>query len=305
MGFLSKIWKGIKGVVKGVLKVFSPILKPIGKILGSKWGKAIMLALSVFTMGASLMAGFSAFQSTAGSFLTKFIAGGKAFVGRMFGIKQADQAGGEMAGKAGDASNIVQGDAVNPGDLLGTTTEGGIAAGGSGSGAFGPGPTGDVMQRAVTGPGSAGGAAGQGAMLPPGAGDSALLGALKSPPPGVPGGGGGGGGGNWLSNAAKSAWEFAKSEPGLQILGGALEGYQQGKRDDAFLAEQRRIDDMWRNPNDPGMLGIEGSRQQLEDYNAPRGLAGAGGRLAYGQAQENIRNYVPSVPYQPELTGGA
>lgn len=63
MGFLSDIWKGVKSAVKSVgnalKKVFKPILKPFAKILGSKFGKLAMLAVSVFTGGAALISAFS------------------------------------------------------------------------------------------------------------------------------------------------------------------------------------------------------------------------------------------------------
>ena len=54
MGLFSKIKKAVKSVVKSVKKVFKKIIKPFAKILNNKWVKGILLATSVFTMGASL-----------------------------------------------------------------------------------------------------------------------------------------------------------------------------------------------------------------------------------------------------------
>jgi hypothetical protein len=320
MGFFSSLWSGVKSVFKGVMKIFSPILKPLGKILNSGWGKALMLAMSVFTMGASLMAGFSAFTNTAGSFLAKFVAGGKAFIGSLLGQKPSEVgtaattpvAGGGAAGELAAQAQI------NPGQFVGD-----VSGGAAGSGAFGPGPTGDVMRQAVSGPG--GPAAGQGAMLPPGGGIAPPSPVAPTAPSVLPGGldpagtstkamtqmaakGGFGGGGtqkgNWLSRAAGKAWEFAKSEVGREVIGGMMEGYYQGKRDDAYYAEQRRIDDMWRNPNNPGRRGIEENRQRLENYNAPRGLSGAGSVYASRIARQNISEYQPSVPFTRAPGGG-
>lgn len=330
MGFFSSLWKGVKNVFKGVMKIFSPILKPIGKILNTGWGKALMLAMSVFTMGASLMAGYSAFTNTAGSFLTKFVAGGKAFIGSLLGKKPTEGGTGVATPTAGGgtAGEVAATQQINPGALLGDASQGGGAIQ-SGSGAFGPGATGDVMQQA-TSAGQTAGQTGAGAMLPPGGG----VAPPAAVPPGMkPGAGvsippfsaGPQGMGTssvgkqmgqiaaqtapgqkmgfgtdtrgWLTKAAQGAWTFAKSETGREVIGGLMEGYYEGKRDDAYYAEQRRIDDMWRNPNNTGRRGIEANRQRLEDYNAPRGLAGAGSVYASRLARQNISEYQPSVPF--------
>jgi hypothetical protein len=326
MGFFSSLWKGVKSVFTGIMKIFSPILKPLGKILGTGWGKALMLALSVFTMGASLMAGYSAFTNTAGSFLTKFVAGGKAFIGSLLGKKPAEAgtaAAPPVAG-GGAAGELAAAEGINPGALLGDVSQGGGAIQ-SGSGAFGPGPTGDVMQQAVMAGGPGGG---QGAMLPPGGvapptvppgmkpgvgvdippfsagpqgmGTSAVgkqMGQIAAQPAAGQKFGFGTDTRGWLQKAAGKAWEFAKTETGREIIGGMMEGYYQGKRDDAYYAEQRRIDDMWRNPNDPGRRGIEEQRQRLSRFNAPQGMAGAGSVYASRIARQSISEYQPSVPF--------
>jgi len=53
MGLLSSAWKSVSN---GFKKVFGKVLKPFAKILNSKFFKVAMLAVSVFTMGASLLA---------------------------------------------------------------------------------------------------------------------------------------------------------------------------------------------------------------------------------------------------------
>jgi hypothetical protein len=334
MGFFSSIWSGITSVFTGIMTIFSPILKPLGAILNSGWGKALMLAMSVFTLGTSLMAGASAWGVAAGegaSFMGKFVAGGKAFLSSALGIKPK---GGEQlaagtgvdvgvqAGSGGAAAQLQAGGAVNPGDLLAANVPGGGEVA-RGSMAMGPGPTGDVMQQVTTAGG--GGAAGSGAIpgLTPGAPGTPLSGATPPPTPSVLPGGIDPAGtsskamtkmaakptaaapqgfgtvketGNWLSKAANKAWEWANTDLGTEIIGGAMQGYYQGKRDDAYYAEQRRIDDMWRNPNDPGMIGIESSRQRTERYSPPRGLAGAPAIYANRLSQGAIENYAPSVP---------
>src|SRR5688572_24276062 len=80
MGLFSKIKKGIKGIFKGVKKAFKSVIKGVGKILSSKFGKILLGAIAVFTAGTALIAGAGAFTSTAGGFMTKFVAGAKEFV---------------------------------------------------------------------------------------------------------------------------------------------------------------------------------------------------------------------------------
>jgi hypothetical protein len=342
MGLFSSIWKGVKNVFSGIMKVFAPILKPIGKILNTGWGKAIMLAMSVFTLGGSLLAGGQTFMQTAGSFMDKFIAGGKEFITQALGLKPKAEKmvgtgveAGVQAGTETAASQLAAQQAGQAGELLTSGMPGGEAVGvagapPSGSMAMGPPPTGDTMMQAVQAGGE--GAAGQGAMLPSaeevaatyrpptptsglGAGEAAkpgfeIPGSQISAPDvlktgevaGMPLGQTEPG---WLSKAANAAWDwaktevprFAKSELGQELIGGAMEGYYQGKRDEAYYAEQRRIDDMWRNPNDPGRIGIESSRERMARFTPPRGLAGAPATYAQRIAQGAIENYAPSVPF--------
>ena len=62
MGLFSGIKKAFKSVWKGIKKVFKKVLAGVGKILNSKWGKALMLGLAIFTGGMALAGGFQAFS---------------------------------------------------------------------------------------------------------------------------------------------------------------------------------------------------------------------------------------------------
>ena len=118
MGLFSSIWKGVKNVFKGIMKVFSPILKPIAKILDTKWGKALMLAISVFTLGTALMAGGAAFsgaQAAGQGFLQSFVEGGKAFVKTLFGMSAETGPGAPPAeGALPAAQEVAAQTAINP-----------------------------------------------------------------------------------------------------------------------------------------------------------------------------------------------
>lgn len=86
MGFFSKIWKAVKSVFTGIKNVFKAILKPIGKLLNSSFGKALMIGLSIFTLGTAMVAGFQAFAaSNATGFMAKFVEGASAFMGSLTG----------------------------------------------------------------------------------------------------------------------------------------------------------------------------------------------------------------------------
>ncbi|MEE8482275.1 MAG: hypothetical protein V3S12_02890, partial [Acidiferrobacterales bacterium] len=183
MGLFSSIGKFFKKIWGGITKVFKAVMKPINKLLGSKLGKILMLAVSIFTMGASLLAGAQGFMSGTGGFISKFLNGGKAFlnslIGTKFDVAGADVAGGAAAGASNVATPPAPEGAVDAAAsvLEGTdpTAIGGLVEQGAGSSAFGPGPTGDVVQQA----------AGQGAMLPPGAGDAAKTAELLKKSTGV------------------------------------------------------------------------------------------------------------------------
>ncbi len=269
MGIFSSIWKGIKGIVSGIGKVFKAILKPIAKLFDSGFGKALMLGLAVFTMGASLIAGFEGFMQGSG-FIGRFINGGKAFLNTLLGTTFEVSGGGGSklatggieSGLPGDQSLVAGADA--PGEiLLGKEPPGGLS----------------------TPPN-----------LPPAPGGAPVPGSPTALPPTETG--------NWLSKAAKAAQKFATSPGGGTILGSVISGVGAGMRQKNEQDFESRVERMFANPNDPGMLALAS-----HDYNinAPRGLAPRTGQR-FSNTLDRIRsarNIGPSVPWRaPQPVGG-
>jgi hypothetical protein len=311
MGFFSSLWDGIKNVFKGILKVFAPILKPLGKFLNSGFGKVLMLVASVFTFGAALMAGGAAFSaaSAAGSgFMQAFIEGGKAFVSTLIGA--GAEAGAEGAATvSGEAAlaTAAETNALNPMALNAAEGAGAVAEGAAaGANALEAGKniaemganaidTAGNLATGATAAGSGGGgllsqagqAAGQVTSAPSVFNSAAANTALQTADTG-----------NWLTNAAKKAWDFAKSDTGQEILGSAAEGYFEAKKQDDAQDHDRRIDDMWNNPNDPGMKAL---REQEYEASVPNASY-----EAMRIVNERNRNYQPSVKYRgaPAPAGG-
>lgn len=245
MGLLSKIWEGVKNVFKGILKVFEPILKPLGKLMNSKFGKALMIGLSIFTLGTAMVAGYGAFtaaQAAGQGFISAFVEGGKVFLQTLVGQGPGDKLAetGSMADEAlqtskelGDMGQLVTetgGAAPTIAEAGSEAVKQGVMGSGtaleSGSMAFGPPPAGDTMNRAVT---AGGQASGQGAMLPQMPGDAAKIAELSKTSTGAIEAGGSGG--KWLSKAADAAKafaggvkDFAMSESGGQIGGALIQG---------------------------------------------------------------------------------
>ena len=158
MGLFSAIKKRFKKVWKGIKKVFKKVLAGVGKILNSKWGKALMIGLAVFTGGMALAGGFQAFSASAAagnSFMTNFVAGAKGFMSalanpveqakKMFGTAaQAGQAGATATKAAEVGAQELAGQAAT--EAVGqTAAEGAIqqAAGGIAEG------TANVAQQAA------------------------------------------------------------------------------------------------------------------------------------------------------------
>lgn len=251
MGLFSGIKKVVKNVFKGVKKVFSKVTKFVGKIAGSKWGKGLLLAAAVFTGGMALSAGLTGFTSTAGTFMTKFVAGAQQFMGALANpIGQAKTlmgsagAAAPTVGQAAQAAGAAA-EAAAPAEMIGA------AAGGAATPIEG---LTAAASKAI--PGQAAAAMGQGA----GAGVGAGAGA-----------GGGGGIGGMLAKGAGAALDFAKSSGGGTLLAGAIGGFAEGKQQEELLKEQERVrryyDKQWR---DPGKLAqLEGAVEG--DVNVPGG----------------------------------
>jgi hypothetical protein len=122
MGLLKKIGKRIKRVFRGVKKVFKKVTKFVGRAMKSKWGRALMIAATIFTMGAAagLWGGFGAAGAaaggaagaasgggaTAGGFFSKFVTGAKNFlgVGKGAGAAAAAGPGSALAAPAATAA---------------------------------------------------------------------------------------------------------------------------------------------------------------------------------------------------------
>jgi len=264
MGFLSKIGKGIKNVFGGIMKVFQPILEPVAKFLNTGLGKAIMIGLSIFTLGSAMIAAqgmYAATMASSGSFVQAFVAGGKQFFTTMLtgkGFEGAPAAPGAETVKAaaegassaietGGAGALTEGtsianeaaaEAAKISGNLEPVANVGAAAGevaGAGAGAVGGSELGTQAMQATTNPN----------MLSPGYGDKASLmkpGSMAESmtKPGATSAGSqttrmtdmaaqnnfgsGGDTGGWLSNAAKKAQAFAESEGGSNIIGKLIEG---------------------------------------------------------------------------------
>lgn len=322
MGFLSKLWKGVKNVFKGILKVFEPILKPLGKLLNSSFGKALMIGLSIFTLGSAMIAGAGAFSSgmAAGNgFISSFVEGGKVFLQTLTGMggEEAAKAGAEGAKLSAEGSsalkaatessnlNVVAGgtpELVGQGSQAGGLLSQGQQAGGM---AFGPGPTGDVMQRSVQ---AGGNVAGRGAMLPEMAGDAAKIAELTKPASSAiqtteKG--------HWLSKAADMGKnfvgglkDFAMSEGGGQVAGSLIQGVGNYYTEKDRQEFEDRIRREWsqgdRNANIRDMRTQSGRLGNLPTPSAS-GIATA----AQNTANQNARRPYYQRPYGATAgTGG-
>lgn len=287
MGIFSAIGDAFKSVFKGIAKVFSPILKPLGKLMNSSFGKALMIGLSIFTLGTAMVAGYAAFTANmaANGFVTAFVEGGKAFLTTLTGVGGGE--GGLLAPNATTSEAMISGSgaaadatalAMEQGGSAGVAGQSGIAGaesalegggalaeGASGSGAFGPGATGDVPMRAVTAGG--GPTTGQGAMLPEAAGDAAKVADLTAKNTGAITATGEQGG--WLSRAAEGAKEFAMSESGGQVIGSLVQGvgnYYTQKDQQEFDDRIRRD---WANKGGKGVKGVRAESARVGRIGIP------------------------------------
>src|SRR5262249_32995766 len=125
MGFLSKVAKSVK-------KGFKKVVGFVGKLASSKFGKILLAAVTIFTLGTALIAGASAFASTTGTFAAKFVTGAKAFAGALASplkaakglFNGAGAAAGEAAGAAGTAAAGEAAAAGAAGDAAGAAVAG-------------------------------------------------------------------------------------------------------------------------------------------------------------------------------------
>ena len=284
MGLLSKLGKGIgkifKGVWKGITKVFKAVMKPISKLLDSKIGKAIMLGVTLFTLGPALMAGGKAFLAGEG-FIAKFVDAGSAFMNSLLGgtLEGGAATGNAPAGVGGAGGGTISPTGVSSGatDVMGMSPELGVDAMASATGAnplAGAGVTPSVKASQLAGVG------GGGAVAP------TMSGAAAATNFGAEAGGGG-----WLSKAAKAAGDFVKSPGGGTIVGKMIEGVGAGMMMKDKQEFDSRVERMFADPNNPGMRGL---REHDYSINAPPNLAGEVAANAPG----SLTRPVPTVPYR-------
>lgn len=115
MGILKKISKGLKRVAKGVRKVFKKVTKFVGRAMQSPWGKALLIAATIFTAGAAagVWGGFGAGAagSTAatqsGGFLSKFVGGAKSIFGVGQSAAPAAAGANQVASAAGALPKVL------------------------------------------------------------------------------------------------------------------------------------------------------------------------------------------------------
>ena len=269
----------------------------VGKALNSKLGKIIMLAITIYTMGAALLAGGQGFMAGQG-FIGKFVNGGKAFINSLAGTSfevagQTAEGAGAAAGALTEGAAAGEG-AVQAGEVLAgadPTAIGGIAKA----------PVPEGATKALSGapqPPSL-----TGVQVPPSAVpkvDPSQLTGVTLPSSAVPKGVAAASEQGWLTKAADAAKEFATSSSGATVIGGAMQGYGRAAEVQAFLDEQRRVGDQFADPNDPGMRAL---RERDYGIDVPRGLAAAPAQLARRQTRTENRG-APTVPFRRSSTGG-
>lgn len=309
MGIFSSIWKGVKNVFKGIMKVFSPILAPLAKMMDTGWGKALMIALSIFTMGSAFVAAQAVYQGAMAAgqgMLSAFVQGGVEFVKVFLGAEASAVGGaaapgaaaaGTAAGSTGAAAaqgigelgsaagtmqgvgNITEGAAATikgAGDLVAGAGSGAATAAGAGSGAAaGAGKAASALEAAQTAGTAAAGPtkelAAKGGQL-----------ATRTPP----------GDGNWLTKAANDAWEWAKKDD-FKNTKDLISGFSDIEGREDVQAHEDRYARRWRKHGDD--LQVE--------RNEPRFTPGGPGQTL----DRNRRGFQPTIPFrrnEPQGAGG-
>lgn len=244
MGLFSSIKKGFKKLFKGIKKVFGKVMGAVGKVLGSKWGKALMMGVAIFTGGMALMGGIGGWTTAAAeqgaTFMSKFVAGAKGFLTALANpVEQAKKTFGAAA-KAGEvaAASTQTGAAAQAGqevaNVATATAEGGNIAGIGGGEAIAGGAkvAGEAAGGTLTAAQQAGGRAALEGMIP-GVGEVGKEAAKKG----------------WLSKAGEIAKDFIMSPTGAQVLGGMATGMAEGANLEKAMEHQDRIRRRWMDPN--------------------------------------------------------
>lgn len=301
MGLFSGIKKFFKKVWSGIKTVFSAVLKPISKFLGSDIGKAIMLGISLFSLGSAFIAGGKAFLGAEG-FLTKFVKGGQAFINDLFGTKFGEQAAEQVAGAGAEsaASLADQAAAQNAAQTAETAT--GMVKEGVGNAVEGAGQMADQGVQAAVETGqmiSQGGGMKQGAvdMTKIMAEGGEIGPTIAQSQSGVPLNmikSGADEGGHWLSKAAKAGLDFMATPGGGTVAGSVIKGigdYYNLKDDQRFQDRIRRSF----NPNNPGY-------QQLHNFDYSVNVPGNMGGGIMSQAANNFQRplNLPPIVFEPQ-----
>lgn len=284
MGFLSKVGKGIK-------KAFKKVGKFVGKLASSKFGKILLIAAAVFTLGTALIAGVGAFASTAGGFAAKFVAAGKAFVGALASPLKTAKGLFNGAGASGASAAGTAASAAGTGATAGAAGATAEVAGAVGAAAPAATPIGALAGEGVT---AAAGAAAPTlsplalpAVAAPAAPSISLASQIGSAAAGV----------------GSKAANFATSAQGLTLAGNAAQGYAAGKAQEEVLKEQRREREFYDNQyRDPAKI------KQLNDA-ASRPINLSGGFIDRARQVSEFMNGRPgsgtsAQPGKPEDTYG-
>lgn len=231
MGFLSKVGKGIK-------KAFKKVGKFVGKLASSKFGKILLIAATVFTLGTALVVGGAAFASTAGTFAAKFVAAGKAFVGALASpLKAAKGLFNAPVTSGAGATAATASKAASVAEAVGATAPAATPVG------------------ALAGEGVAAAAGAGGANLAPLAVPTLAAPTAPAISSGLISG---------AANVASKVGNFATSAPGLQLIGSSAQGFAAGKAQEEVLKEQRRerefYDNQYRDPEKIAQLNAAAAR---------------------------------------------
>jgi hypothetical protein len=302
MGFFSSIAKGVKNVFGGIMKVFSPILAPLAKMMDTGWGKALMIALSIFTMGSAFVAAQAVYQGAiaAGqSMLSAFVQGGVEFVKVFLGAEasgaQVSAGAGTAVGSTGvtnaeafmGAGEAVQGlDAANKIAETGAATikgAGELVAGAGSGAATGAG----VGSGAAAGAGNTAKVAGAATQAGPTQALADAGGKLATETSG-----------NWLTKAANDAWDWAKKDD-FKNTKDLISGYSEYEDREDVQRHQDRYSRRWRKDTE----GLE-ALSQIGTGDQPRFSPGGPGQTL----DRNRRGFQPTIPYrgkgQPQGAGG-
>jgi hypothetical protein len=303
MGLLSSVKKFGKSIIHGVHHVFEKVMGMVGKFMNSAWGKGLMLAVGIFTMGTALAAGYTAWAAApAGDFIGALGQGASAMVNSLTGGALG------TAAPTANATAATATAAADPADVLNMANAGGgvsdIAQGMTGLAPGTPGVVGGLE--------SAAGPVGAGTMdlsaATPAAAHAATSGVgvlsqaqgflrgvgsgagVRAPIVGAEGSNIGEAAGGLLGRAARGVANYASTAGGGQIVGNVLKGYGTGQMESEKINQQqrqaKRFEDLWAN---------------TQIYNQP-GFGAATVPAGFGQRADQLNRYGANVVNTPQTT---